>query len=134
MSVNKVILLGRVGKDPLVTHVQGIKKVTFSLATYDRGYTKSDGTKVPERTEWHNLVAWNKAELCEKYVRSGNLLYVEGKLKSRSWVGQDGVKHYITEIIVEELELFPKYQAQTPAPAPAPQQQGNLWDDPNTPI
>ena len=137
MSVNKVILLGRAGKDPLVSHVHGIKKANFSLATSERGYTNSAGAQVPERTDWHNLVAWNaKAEVCEKYVRRGDLLYIEGKLTTRSW-DDNGQKRYITEIIVEVLELFqkqqPAHQQVSYAQAPAPPSQGNLWDDPTAP-
>lgn len=142
MSVNKAFILGRVGKDPQVSHISDTKKVSFSMATTDRGYTKQDGTVVPDRTEWHNIVAWRGlAEICEKYVHKGDMLYIEGKLTTRSW-DKDGQKHYTTEITAEVVELFPKSQPQTQQPqpqayAPAPQPQttgGNLWDDPNAPF
>ena len=116
MSVNKAFILGRVGKDPQVSHINDTKKVSFSMATTDRGYTKQDGTQVPDRTEWHNIVAWRGlAEICEKYVHKGDLLYIEGKITNRSWE-KDGQTHYITEIVAEAVELFPKSQngAQTP--------------------
>ena len=79
-------------------------------ATTDRGYTKQDGTVIPDRTEWHNIVAWRSmAEVCEKYVHKGDLLYIEGKITNRSWE-KDGTTHYITEIVAEVVELFPKSQ------------------------
>ena len=122
MSVNKAVILGRVGKDPQVTHVSNVKKAAFSMATTDRGYTKQDGTQVPDRTEWHNIVAWRGlAEICEKYVHKGDLLHIEGKITNRSW-DKDGQTHYITEIVAEVVELFPKNQQadQNPAPQQAP--------------
>ena len=92
MSINKVILLGNVGRDPEVRYLdKNVAVATFPLATTDRGYTLPNGTQVPERTEWHNIVAWrNLAELAEKYIRKGRLLYVEGKLQTRTWEGKDG--------------------------------------------
>lgn len=129
MSVNKVILLGNAGKDPEIREVQGVKVAQFTLATTDRAYTKSDGTQVPERTEWHNIVAWRGiASVCERYVRKGTKLYIEGKLTTRSWEGRDGVKHYQTEVVVENMELCDKpqqsqqpQQYQQPAPDYQPQ-------------
>ena len=132
MSVNKAFILGRVGKDPQVSHINDTKKVSFSMATTDRGYTKQDGTQVPDRTEWHNIVAWRGlAEVCEKYVRKGDLLYIEGKITNRSWE-KDGQTHYITEIVAEVVELFPKNQQgqQSPQPAPVPGNETPLWEDP----
>ena len=87
MSVNKVILLGNVGRDPEVRYPsQGQIVATFPLATSDRGYTTSSGVQVPERTEWHNLVMWGRnAEVAEKYVRKGSRLYVEGRLRTRNY-------------------------------------------------
>lgn len=115
MSVNKAFILGRVGKDPEIIHVNDVKKAAFTMATTDRGYTKQDGTQVPDRTEWHNIVSWrNLAEICEKYVHKGDLLYIEGKLTTRSW-DKDGQRHYITEVTAEVVELFPKSQPQTSA-------------------
>lgn len=133
MSVNKAFILGRVGKDPQVSHINDTKKVSFSMATTDRGYTKQDGTQVPDRTEWHNIVAWRGlAEVCEKYVHKGDMLYIEGKIQTRSWE-KDGQTHYITEIVAEVVELFPKNQSNpNPAPqAPAPDNEKPLWDEPN---
>jgi single-strand DNA-binding protein len=134
MSVNKVILIGNVGKDPDVRYLDsGVAVATFSLATTERGYTLQNGTQVPDRTEWHNIVAWrNLAEICEKYVHKGDLLYIEGKITNRSWDGENGQKHYITEIVADKVELFPKSQNQqgAPQPAPAPVDDKPLWDEP----
>ena len=86
MSVNKVILIGNVGKDPDVRYLDsGVAVATFSLATTDRAYTLANGTQVPERTEWHNIVLWRGlAQTAEKYVRKGDRLYIEGKIRSAS--------------------------------------------------
>jgi single-strand DNA-binding protein len=132
MSVNKAFILGRVGKDPQVSHINDTKKVSFSMATTDRGYTKQDGTQVPDRTEWHNIVAWRGlAEICEKYVHKGDMLYIEGKITNRSWE-KDGQTRYITEIVAEVVELFPKNQqvGAAPQPAPVPGNETPLWEDP----
>ena len=100
MSVNKVILLGNVGRDPEVRYLDtGVAVATFPLATSDRAYTLANGTQVPERTEWHNLVLWRGlAETAEKYVHKGDKLYVEGKIRTRSYDDQIGAKRYVTEI------------------------------------
>ena len=108
MSVNKVILLGNVGKDPEVRYLDsGIAVASFPLATPDRAYTLANGTQVPERTEWHNLVLWRGlAETAEKYVHKGDKLYIEGKIRTRSYDDQAGVKRYITEIFVDNMEML----------------------------
>lgn len=108
MSVNKVILLGNVGKDPEVRYLDsGVAVATMSLATSERGYTLANGTQVPERTEWHNLVLWRGlAETAEKYIHKGDKLYVEGKIRTRSYDDQTGAKRYVTEIFVENMEML----------------------------
>lgn len=108
MSVNKVILLGNVGKEPEVRYLDtGIAVATLSLATTDRAYTLANGTQVPEKTEWHNLVAWRGlAETIEKYVHKGDKLYVEGKIRTRSYDDQAGNKRYVTEIFIDTMELL----------------------------
>ena len=87
MSLNKVQLIGNVGKDPDVRYLDsGIAVATFPLATTERGYTLANGTQVPERTEWHNIVLWRGlAETAEKYIHKGDKLYIEGKIRSRSY-------------------------------------------------
>lgn len=129
MSVNKVILIGNVGKDPEVRYLDsGIAVASFPLATTDRAYTLANGTQVPERTEWHNLVLWRGlAETAEKYVHKGDKLYVEGKIRTRSYDDQSGAKRYVTEIFVDSMEMLtPRgtgapVQGQQPAqPQPQP--------------
>jgi len=84
-----------------------VAKASFSLATSERGYTTSSGTQVPERTEWHNIVCWRGlAQIAERFVKKGTLLYIEGKIRSRSYDDQNGVKRYITEIVADNLELL----------------------------
>ena len=132
MSVNKAFILGRVGKDPQVSHISDTKKASFSIATTDRAYTTKSGVNVPEKTEWHNIVAWRGlAEICEKYVHKGDMLYIEGKITYRSWE-KDGQTRYITEIVAEVVELFPKQTASpNPTPqAPVPDNETPLWEDP----
>ncbi|MBQ8737381.1 MAG: single-stranded DNA-binding protein [Bacteroidaceae bacterium] len=108
MSLNKVMLIGNAGQDPVVRYLDtGVCVATLSLATTERGYTLQNGTQVPERTEWHNLVFWRKqAEVVEKYVRKGTKLYVEGKIQSRTWDDKQGVRHQRVEIMVDNLELL----------------------------
>lgn len=122
MSVNKVILLGNVGRDPEVRYLDsGVAVATFPLATSDRAYTLANGTQVPERTEWHNLVLWRGlAETAEKYVHKGDKLYVEGKIRTRSYDDQTGAKRYVTEIFVDVMEMLtPKATVNAAASQPA---------------
>ena len=107
MAVNKVILLGNVGSDPEIRESNGGKFATFRLATTDKGYTKRDGTQVPERTEWHNIVAnSNIVSVIENYVRKGTILYIEGKLRTRKYTARDNTERTITEIYIDNLELL----------------------------
>jgi len=108
MSLNKVILIGYVGKDPEVRYFDsGNAVANFSLATSERGYKLANGTEVPERTEWHNIVATReRAQFVEKHVKKGSLLYVEGKIRSRDYEGKDGIKRYFTEIYVDRIDFF----------------------------
>ncbi len=104
--VNKVILVGRVGKDPDVRHLDnGVTKAAFSLATDERFKNRS-GERVSQ-TEWHNIVVWRQlAEVVEKFVRKGSLLYIEGKIRSRSFEDNAGQKRYVTEIEVDTLQML----------------------------
>ena len=108
MAVNKVILLGNVGKAPEVRYPQqGQAVAQFSLATTERAYTNANGVQVPERTEWHNIVAWGRnAEIVERYVKKGTQLYIEGKLRTRMWEDRNQIKRYVTEVYVDVLELL----------------------------
>ena len=126
MSVNKVILIGNVGKDPDVRYLDsGVAVATFSLATTERGYTLQNGTQVPDRTEWHNIVLWRGlAQTAEKYVHKGDKLYIEGKIKSRSYDDQNGIKRTIVEIFADNMEMLtPRGGAAQPQMAAPAQQQ-----------
>ncbi|MDX9931675.1 MAG: single-stranded DNA-binding protein [Bacteroidales bacterium] len=105
-SVNKVILVGNVGKDPLVTVFDGgRKKASFSLATTERYRDKTGADQ--SVTEWHNIVVWGpQAEVIEKYVRQGNPLYIEGRIKYREYTDKDGIKKRITEINMENMSML----------------------------
>jgi single-strand DNA-binding protein len=106
MSLNKVMLIGHVGKDPEVRHLEsGVPVVTIPIATTER-YKDKNG-ELREQTEWHNVVLWRVlAEFSEKYVRKGKQVYVEGKLRSRSWEDQGGQKRYTTEVIADTIRLL----------------------------
>ena len=105
-GVNKVILVGNLGKDPEIRHLEGGASVArFSLATNEY-YKDKQGARV-ERTEWHNLTAWRGlAEVAEKYLKKGQQVYVEGKLRTRQYQDKDNQTHYITEIVVDELTML----------------------------
>lgn len=105
MQINKVILLGLVGKDPQVRYLEsGTAVATFPLATSE-SYKNKNGERVTT-TQWHNIVVWRRqAEIVEQYVRKGSELYIEGKIRSRSWQGEDGIKRYVTEIVANEITL-----------------------------
>ncbi len=106
-SVNKVILLGNLGKDPEFRSFEnGSSKVSFTLATTDSYQNKATGETIAQ-TEWHNVVAWRGlADIVQKYVKKGDKIYVEGKLKSRSWNDQDGNTKYITEIEADNIIMM----------------------------
>ena len=106
MSINKVILIGNVGQDPEIRYIDTRAVASFSLATTDRAYTTAAGAQIPERTEWPRIVLWEKAaEFAEKYIRKGTKLYVEGKLRTRSWEDRNTIKHTVTEIYVENFDI-----------------------------
>lgn len=105
-SLNKVMLIGNLGKDPEVRHMDnGVVKATFPLATTE-SYRTPDGVRM-ERTEWHNIVMWRGlANLAEKYLKKGKQVFIEGKLTSRSYEDQNGTKRYITEVVAEHVVLM----------------------------
>ena len=108
MSVNKVILIGNVGKDPQVRYIAENKPyASFPLATSDPAYTTEAGVQIPERTEWHNIVMWGKnAEIAERYIRKGSQLYIEGKLRTRTWEDKNQIKRQVTEIYVDTFDFL----------------------------
>ena len=106
-SVNKVILVGNLGKDPEVRHLEnGAAVANFSIATSETYKDRKTGEKVSQ-TEWHNIVAWRGlAEIAERYLKKGHKVYIEGKLKTRSWQDQDGNNRYSTEVITDNLTML----------------------------
>ena len=116
--MNKVMLIGNVGQDPVIKYIgEGVCVATLSLATTERGYTLPNGTQVPERTEWHNVIFWRKtAEIVEQNVRKGDKIYVEGKIQNRSYDDRQGVRHSSVEIIAESIGFFPRTTSQQPQP------------------
>lgn len=134
MSINRVTLLGNVGRDPDVRYLDGgVAVATLPLATTDRAYTLTNGTQVPERTEWHNLVfRRGMAETVEKYIHKGDKLYIEGKIRTRSYDDQKGGRRYMTEIFVESMEMLtpkPKQADMVPPPSPDPQPVRFPWEE-----
>lgn len=108
--VNKVILVGNVGKDPEIKYFDNdVAVANFTLATSERAFKTRDGQEVPERTEWHNIVAWRGlAKITESYIKKGTQLYIEGKLRTRSYDDANGVKRYTTEVVADIINLLGK--------------------------
>ena len=114
IGLNKVILVGNLGKDPEVRHLEGGTAVaSFSLATTE-SYKDKSGQRI-DQTEWHNIVVWRgMAEVAEKYLKKGMTVYVEGKLRTRSWDDKDGHKRYITEIVGDTFNILSKKENTAP--------------------
>ena len=107
MSVNRVILVGNVGAKPTVKMVEGGMVATFSLATTEPPQTTSTGAVIPERTEWHRLVVWGQnAEFTDRYIDKGCRLYFEANLRTPTWQDPNSLKHSVTEILVDKLEIL----------------------------
>lgn len=131
------MLIGNVGQEPEVRYVdQGVAVAQVRLATTERGYTLQNGTQVPDRTEWHNVILWKKlAEIVEKYVHKGDRLFIEGRIRYRSYDDKQGQRRYVTEIWADNMELLGSAKSSLsnsqpimanepaqPSPAPAPAQ------------
>ncbi len=108
MSLNKVMLIGNLGRDPEVRYVmQDVPVATFTVATTEKGYRLANGTEVPDQTEWHNVVLWRGlAKIAEQYLHKGDKIYIEGKIKTRTYDDKNGVQKRITEIIADNMELL----------------------------
>ena len=146
-SVNMAIVVGFVGDDPRINQAQsGRKGASFSLATTEKGYTTQNGQQIPDRTEWHNIVCWGKtAEVVERYVRKGSSLYIQGKIRTRSYE-KDGQTRYMTEIECESMQMLDRraesqqsqYQGESQYPkqgcASSPQVQEQKKDDDDLPF
>ncbi len=115
--MNKVMLIGNVGQDPVVRYYDADQAVAqIRLATTERGYTLQNGTTVPDHTDWHNLVFYHKlAKIVEQYVHKGDKLYVEGRIRYRTYDDKQGKRVYVTEIVAENMEML------TPRPQPSAQ-------------
>lgn len=118
-SVNKVILIGNLGKDPEVRRLDnGAVVATFSIATSENYTDKQSGEK-KEITDWHDVVLWRGlAEIAEKYIRKGTKIYVEGKLKKRSWQDKEGIIRYNTEVIADEMTILSRLESKESPAAP----------------
>ena len=115
MSLNKVLLIGNAGRDPEVRHLEsGVVTATFSLATTEKFRDRTSG-EMKEQTEWHNIVCWrNLAEIAEKYVKKGTQLFIEGRIRTRSYNDKDGNTKYTTEIVADNMQLLGR-KADNPA-------------------
>ena len=143
MSLNKAMLIGNVGRDPEVRYLDGnsgnAKVATFTLATTERYRDRNGETR--ENTEWHNIVAWRgNADVAERFIRKGTQLFIEGRIRTRSWDDQTGNKRYTTEIIVDNLQLLGKksdnpggQQGGYQAPAQQPQYGQQAYSQPAQP-
>jgi single-strand DNA-binding protein len=119
-SLNKVMLIGHLGKDPEIRYTpDGAAVASFSLATSDN-WTDKNGTR-QERTEWHNIIAWSKlADLSKRFLTKGRQVYIEGRIQSREWNDRDGNKRRTTEIIATQMVLLGSRSQGTDAGAPPP--------------
>jgi len=113
--MNKVMLIGNVGRDPDVRYVdQGVAVARLRLATTERGYTLPNGIQVPDRTDWHEVVLWRRlAEIVEKYVHKGDKLYIEGRLRYTVYDDKQGRRQNVTEIWAENMEMLSPKSAST---------------------
>ena len=113
-SVNKVILIGNLGKDPEVRHLEsGVGVANFSIATSETYKDRNSGERVSQ-TEWHNVVLWRGlADIAEKYLKKGDKIYIEGKLRTRSWQDQQGNNRYTTEVIADNMTMLGKASEKT---------------------
>lgn len=117
--MNKVLLIGNVGQEPEVRYYEQDQAVaSFPLATTERGYTLQNGTQVPDRTDWHNIVLYRGlAKVAEKYIHKGDKLYIEGRIRYRSYDDQKGMRRYVTEILAENMEMLTPKQTAVSSPA-----------------
>jgi single-strand DNA-binding protein len=122
-SVNKVILIGNVGKDPEVRHLEnGAVVANFTLATSENYKDKNSGERI-ENTDWHDIVVWRGlAEVVEKYVRKGHKVYIEGKLKKRTWQDKEGNTRYTTEVVADEMTMLSRPDKISSSSAPYSQE------------
>ena len=118
LAINLAIVGGYIGNEPRITTTkQGVKCAMFSVATTEKGYKKRDGTEIPDRTEWHNVVLWNKqAEFAEKWLHKGDGVIIRGKLSTRQYKDKNGTERTFCEINAEDIQIVsvkPQQQATT---------------------
>ena len=133
MDLNKVMIIGRLTRDPEVRNTpNGTTVASFAVAT-NLIWTDQAGQR-QEKVEFHNVVAWRRlAEICGQYLRKGSKIYLEGRLQTRDWVGQDNVKRYRTEIVANNMIMLDRAGASSAAPAeqpPAPEEQPSIPSEP----
>ena len=133
MSLNKVLLIGNAGRDPEIRHLEsGAMNATFSLATTERYRDRSTG-EMKEQTEWHIIVCWrNLAEIAEKYVKKGTQLFIEGRIRTRSYNDKDGNTKYMTEILADNMQLLGR-KADNPGNQGGGYSQGGGYQQPYQP-
>jgi len=129
-GINKVILVGNLGKDPEVTHLEGgIMVAKFPLATSEV-YMDKTGNRV-EQTEWHNVVCWRKlAEIAEKWLKKGSAIYVEGKIKTRSFMDKDNQKRYFTDIVADSFTMLDRRPENSNGASNVPEVSETVVDEP----
>lgn len=128
-GLNRVTLIGNLGKDPEMKYTtNGTAVANFSLATSESW--KDDSGQKQERTEWHNIVVWRKlAEVCAEYLKKGSRVYLEGKIQTRSYDDKNGVKRYVTEIVMSEMIMLDSPQSHTPPATQHEEEPGGKIDD-----
>lgn len=107
-SINQATIIGYVGDAPkIATTQQGRKVASFAVATTEKGYTSKAGVQYPDRTEWHNIVLWgNLAEIAERFLRKGSSVFIQGKMRTRSYDDKNGIKRYVTEIEGDVMQML----------------------------
>lgn len=115
-SVNMAIVVGFLGDEPKVTTMQNGRKIaSMAVATTEKGYTLQNGTQIPDKTEWHNIVLFGKvAEVAERYLHKGSSVYIQGKMQTRSYDDRNGIKRYVTEIVADQMQMLDKRQDAVP--------------------
>lgn len=139
--LNKAQIIGNLGADPRIAKAQnGSTIASFTVATTERGYTTQSGAQIPDRTEWHNVVCFGKlAEVVAKYLHKGSKVYIEGKMRTRSYTGKDGIERKVMEINADSMEMLDSKQSSSGNNAQQPQdpyggyqpQQGYSQHQPN---
>lgn len=132
-GVNKVILVGTVGRDPEVKELNTGRLTNMSLATSDQWRDKESGER-KERTEWHKLVCFGRlADIAEQYVVKGTRLYIEGSLSTKEWQDKAGVRHFTTQVIVSDLQMLSEAKTRVKSPQ-IEDKEGEEWDDAQIPF